>query len=722
MSVWERAMLGASLGRVGEQPFSVRERQKRVLVQMLQSASEGAWKVLVFDDRGGDIMYLLMRVKDLRRAGVTLSLRLEDRARQRLDDVPAVYFVVPTAAALDAIAKDLGSRALYSSACVHAVSAFQKTDLEALARAAVREGCAGRITRVYDQYADYLALEDDLFVTGRCGGRALGAAEASQLTYSVFNGTGVPDAAVAAAVEATARSLFGVVLALGAVPIIRAPRNTAAAAVAEALHRMLQRYIASAASGAADTGALLASAALQRPLLVICDRNADLGVMLAHPWHYRGLVSELLDFDLNKATITHLTKNAAAQDTQQPPAAAAAEATAEGEWTVEKLKKPLEYELDTRTDRFWAAQCGAAFPEMAVCLHNEVKGYKVASDEISRYSRGADVSELGDSDDLAQRGLARFAERMPQLRETKTMIDAHTTIANELLMRIKRARVDEFFELEDGLLRANGSPSSDTTARVRSIVCARSPYALADRVRLFLVWYLSVSGAAAEAATAEARAAMEQALTAAGADMRPFAYAQRIKAFMASASSMGGSGSSSGGDVNGDGSGGSSSSSSARLVSAAFERLMSGVKALMPRNEKYRVARVVEALMDLRGAALGVEDEYMYLDPKLPCEQLGPNAAHVPRKTTPFKDAVVFVVGGGNYVEHQNVVDLCRKQSGSGSASVSPSVSVTPPLSPGAAPAGQPEGGFVPTGKRIIYGTTEMLTPAQFLEQLALLG
>lgn len=719
-----------------EAPFSIRERQKSALLAMLKGAcAQGAgstgtvWKVLVFDDRGGDIMYLLMRVRDLRAAGVTLSLRLEDGARERLEGVPAVYFVEPTPAALAAIARDLGARALYSSASVHAVSAFDRPALETLARAAVREHAQARIARVWDQHSDFLALEDDLFVTGAHGPAA--RADPAQLTYSVFNGARVADAAVAAAVARTAQSLFGVVLALGVVPIIRAPRHTPAAAVAEALHRLLQHHLASAssatASGAsadgAGAGALLASAALQRPLLLLCDRNIDLGAMLAHPWHYRGLVSELMDFDLNRVTINSLAETSSSSSASSGSNNGNNSGSNSSE-TDKKLKKPLQYELDTRTDKFWAAQCGAPFPEMAVALDNEVKGYKAATEEIGRYARGtgagtgtttAAIEELTE-DDMAAHGLQRFADRMPALRETKGAIDRHTTVAHELMARIRRARLDEFFELEDALLRAPGTPPSDLTARVRALVCDPAAGAPSDRLRLFLVWHFAVSSSGD---TADARHAMESALTAAGADMRAYVYAQRITSFLSSASAAGLAGSSSsssnGGSnsisssIGGSGLGlglGGAGDASARMVASAFEKLVGGVKALLPRSERYRVARTAEALMDLRGAALGLEDAYLYLDPRLACEQLGAGAVAVPRKTTPFRDAIVFVVGGGSYVEHQNVVDLCRR----------PATSTTPgPADACAAPLAGP-------GRRIIYGATEMLTPEEFLQQLSLLG
>lgn len=51
----------------------------------------------------------------------------------------------------------------------------------------------------------------------------------------------------------------------------------------------------------------------------------------------------------------------------------------------------------------------------------------------------------------------------------------------------------------------------------------------------------------------------------------------------------------------------------------------------------------------------GELDDYLYLDPKL----LKGNDV-VPKNRAPFQDAVVFIVGGGNYIEYQNLVDFIK--------------------------------------------------------------
>jgi hypothetical protein len=53
------------------------------------------------------------------------------------------------------------------------------------------------------------------------------------------------------------------------------------------------------------------------------------------------------------------------------------------------------------------------------------------------------------------------------------------------------------------------------------------------------------------------------------------------------------------------------------------------------------------------------------------------------RKKSGFREAIVFVIGGGNYIEFQNIQDYAKKD-----------------------------------GKKIVYGATELLTAAQFTEQV----
>jgi len=115
--------------------------------------------------------------------------------------------------------------------------------------------------------------------------------------------------------------------------------------------------------------------------------------------------------------------------------------------------------------------------------------------------------------------------------------------------------------------------------------------------------------------------------------------------------------------------------------------LFHGINQIMwaPTSKHLYVTRVVDAIMEIKKNSLNIDDVYEYFDPKI-------TTTTIPRKNTPFREAIVFVIGGGNYVEYQNLMDYAKEQKGS------------------------------QLPKHIIYGTTEMLSATQFLEQLAVLG
>ncbi len=80
--------------------------------------------------------------------------------------------------------------------------------------------------------------------------------------------------------------------------------------------------------------------------------------------------------------------------------------------------------------------------------------------------------------------------------------------------------------------------------------------------------------------------------------------------------------------------------------------MSASVKYLIPATKDYHVTRVVDAVMELKSSP--DIDNYLYLDPKFQ-----PDAA--PRKTTPFRQAIVFVLGGGNYLEYLNLMDYAKR-------------------------------------------------------------
>ena len=92
--------------------------------------------------------------------------------------------------------------------------------------------------------------------------------------------------------------------------------------------------------------------------------------------------------------------------------------------------------------------------------------------------------------------------------------------------------------------------------------------------------------------------------------------------------------------------------------------------------DKSAIGRVASSVSSL-GAAAGVVESYLYLDPKAAA------GVEPPHLHGAFREALVYFVGGGSYAEHHALA---------ASASAK--------------------------GRSVIYGATEMLSPSQLLQQI----
>lgn len=129
-----------------------------------KDGSQDAYKVLVLDRFTKDIIAPLLRLNDLRRHGVTLHLMLEND-RQPIPDVPAVYLVQPTPAAVERIVQD-ATLGLYDSMHLNFVVSVPSKLVEQLAAGVVKAGALQRVAKLYDQYVSFIALEPTLFSLG----------------------------------------------------------------------------------------------------------------------------------------------------------------------------------------------------------------------------------------------------------------------------------------------------------------------------------------------------------------------------------------------------------------------------------------------------------------------------------------------------------------------------------------------------------------------------
>ena len=94
---------------------------------------------------------------------VFFLFRLLHSDRDPIPDVPAVYFVMPTEENIDRMCQDLRNQ-LYESYYLNFISAISRSKLEDIANAAIGANAVAQVAKVFDQYLNFITLEDDMFV------------------------------------------------------------------------------------------------------------------------------------------------------------------------------------------------------------------------------------------------------------------------------------------------------------------------------------------------------------------------------------------------------------------------------------------------------------------------------------------------------------------------------------------------------------------------------
>ncbi|KAM9787461.1 sec1 family domain-containing protein 1 isoform X2 [Syngnathus typhle] len=627
---------------------SVRDKQTVALRRMLNfntppvknAASEPVWKVLIYDRFGQDIISPLLSVKELRDMGVTLHLLLHSD-RDPIPDVPAIYFVMPSEENVDRMCQDLRNQ-LYESYYLNFISAISRSKLEDIAGAALAANAVSQITKVYDQYLNFITLEDDMFV--------LCHQNKELISYHAINRADAQDADIEAIMDTIVDSLFCFFVTLGAVPVIRCPRGNAAEMVAVKLDKKLRENLRDARNSL-FTGDNMAAGqfSFQRPLFVLVDRNMDMATPLHHTWTYQALIHDVMDFHLNWVVLEE---------------GAVAEASPAG--ARPKKKSRRTYDL-TPADKFWQKHKGSPFPEVAESVQEELDAYRAQEDEVKHLKsimglEGEDEGAISMlSDNTAK--LTSAVSSLPELLEKKRLIDLHTNVATAVLDHIKSRKLDLYFEYEEKLM--SKSTLDKSLLDIISDPDAGTPE---DKMRLFLIFFITAQQPPSESDVEQYKRAMLDA----GCDLSPLTYIKQWKAFTKMSATP----------ANYGNSGVKPMGLFSRVMNSGSQLVMEGVKNLVLKQHNLPVTRVLDNLMEMKLHA--ETDDYRYFDPKM----LRGSESSIPRNKNPFQEAIVFVVGGGNYIEYQNLVDYARSKA----------------------------------GKKILYGCSELFNASQFLKQLSQLG
>jgi hypothetical protein len=465
------------------------------------------------------------------------------------------------------------------------------------------------IHKVYDQYLNFITLEDDMFI--------LKHQNSDNLSYYAINRANTSDLEMESIMDSIVDSLFSVCVTLGNVPIIRCPKNTAAEMVGRKLEKKLRENLWDARNNLFHMDATQAGAfSFQRPLLIILDRNVDMATPLKHTWTYQALAHDVLDLSLNRIMVEDDVEKTVATGTRHK-------------------SKPLD--LDNR-DKFWTSHKGSPFPTVAEAIQEELEQYRSSEDEIKKLKSTMGID--GESDvafsmvnDTTTR-LTNAVNSLPQLMEKKRLIDMHTKVATNILNYIKARRLDSFFEYEEKIM------AKTVLDKAMSDLLKEPEFGSPeDKMRLYIIFYICTQLQDSEYKKLEAI------LQEAGCDLSPMPYIHRWKSIMSRSLNLNQS--------QYEGGGTKTVTMFSKLLSQGSSFVMEGVKNLVVKRHNLPVTKITEQLMECKSG--GEVDDYLYLDPKLLR-----GAEQTPKSRTPVQDAIVFVIGGGNYIEYQNLVDFIK--------------------------------------------------------------
>lgn len=376
------------------------------------------------------------------------------------------------------------------------ISAISRQKLEDLSAAALSAGCVANIHKVFDQYVNFITLEDDMFV--------LKHQNSDLLSYYSINRANTSDTEMEEIMESIVDSLFSLFVTFGNVPIIRALKGTAAEMVARKLEKKLRENLWDARNNLFHMDASQGgSFSFQRPLLIILDRNVDMATPLHHTWTYQALAHDVLDFSQNRVVL---------EDDDNK----------EHGGVKHKNKNKKSYDLDG-ADKFWKTHKGSPFPTVAEAIQEELEQYRNSEEEIKQLksSMGIDgENEIAFAmvNDNTEK-LTSAVNSLPQLLEKKRLIDMHTKIATNILNSIKSRRLDSFFEIEEKIM------SKLTLDRPLIDVLKDSEFGQPeDKMRLFVIYYICTPHMADNEFSK-----FEAVLREIGCDLSPLPYLQRWK-------------------------------------------------------------------------------------------------------------------------------------------------------------------------------------------------
>ena len=261
--------------------------------------------------------------------------------REPIPDASCIYFVEPTEDNLKRIYRDLKEE-MYETFNFHFISPINRQKLEDLAQAALSTESVHLVQKIFDQYTNFVALEDQLFI--------LRHQNRDQICYYNLNRSNISEQEMHAAVDHVVDGLFAFLVTLGMIPFIRAQRGGIAEFVADKLDKKIRDNLRDSRNSLFQQE--MGQLTFNRPVILLLDRNFDLMTPLSHSWTYQALINDVLETGLNQVAIN-----------------------------IEGKKKQF-YDLVNKDEFWWKYRFSPALPDVAEAVNTELEECQRQEDEV----------------------------------------------------------------------------------------------------------------------------------------------------------------------------------------------------------------------------------------------------------------------------------------------------------------------------------------------------
>jgi vacuolar protein sorting-associated protein 45 len=252
--------------------------QRNYIEKMLNNVQD--MKVLLLDNETTQMVSMIYSQTDILKRQVYLTDKLANKRTERMMHLKAVVYIRPTDENIRLLSKEI-SNPKYKNYHIYFSNMIGKDKLSALARADEHEV----IANVYEYYADYFAVNHDLF-TLNISGSLLNSFPRSRW-----------DANQQASFQRQCQGAMSALLSLKWKPIIRYQGSSD---LAQHFARTLQQRVVQE-----NKLFTFGQRNQQPPVCLILDRRDDPVTPLLTQWTYQAMVHELIGLDDNRVNLSN---------------------------------------------------------------------------------------------------------------------------------------------------------------------------------------------------------------------------------------------------------------------------------------------------------------------------------------------------------------------------------------------------------------------------------